>query len=65
MQKGTKVATFRERFSDLFEESELSITKLAKELHVSNQTISAWKTGMRSPKEPNKTVASIANEIKY
>ena len=40
MQKGTKVATFRERFSDLFEESELSITKLAKELHVSNQTIS-------------------------
>lgn len=59
MQKGTKVATFRERFSDLFEESELSITKLAKELHVSNQTISAWKTGVRSPKEP--TIIVIAD----
>ena len=53
-----KVATFQSRFASLFDESEKTTTQLAKELHVSNQTISAWKTGTRSPKEP--TILSIA-----
>lgn len=47
-----KITTFRSRFNQLFEESDKTTTELAKELHVSNQTISAWKTGARSPKEP-------------
>ena len=58
---GLKISTFRERFTELFEESEKSITSLAKDLHVSNQTISAWKTGARSPKEP--TVIAIADHF--
>ena len=52
------VSNFRERFSQLFEESEKSTTALGKDLHVSNQTISAWKTGARSPKEP--TIIAVA-----
>jgi transcriptional regulator with XRE-family HTH domain len=36
--------------------------ELSKELHISNQTVSAWKTGARSPKEP--TVISIAKYFK-
>ena len=54
-----KISTFRERFVELCESSGKTNTELAKELHVSNQTISAWKTGVRSPKEP--VVESIAN----
>ena len=59
MGTGLKVTTFKERFADLFEESKKTTTQLAKDLRVSNQTISAWKTGERSPKEP--TIISIAN----
>jgi transcriptional regulator with XRE-family HTH domain len=59
MGTGLKVSTFQQRFATLFDESEKTITELAKELHVSNQTISAWKTGTRSPKEP--TIIAIAN----
>ena len=59
MGTGLKVATFKQRFAVLFDESEKTITELAKELRVSNQTISAWKTGTRSPKEP--TIIAIAN----
>ena len=34
---------------------------LSKDLHVSNQTISAWKVGARSPKEP--TIIAIADHF--
>ena len=59
MQKGNKIKTFRERFTELFEDSGKTITELSKDLHVSNQTISAWKTGARSPKEP--TIIAISD----
>lgn len=62
MGTGLKVATFQQRFATLFEESEKTITELSKELHISNQTVSAWKTGARSPKEP--TVITIAKYFK-
>lgn len=55
---GTKIATFRERFSQLCEESPMSATAIAKALHVSKPTISAWKSGDRSPKQP--TIITIA-----
>ena len=54
-----KVSTFQDRFSELFEESKMTTTQLGKELRVSEQTISAWKVGSRSPKEP--TIIMIAN----
>ena len=54
-----KVTTFQKRFSDLIESSGKTITAIAKDLHVSNQTISAWKIGTRSPKSP--TVIVIAD----
>lgn len=54
----TKVSSFKERFKELFDESDTTATELAKKLHVSNQTISAWKTGDRSPKEL--TIIAIA-----
>lgn len=57
----TKVTTFKERFSELSGESEKTITDLAKDLHVSYQTISAWRLGTRSPKEP--TIIAIANHF--
>ena len=62
MGTGLKVATFQQRFAALFEESEKTITELSKELHISNQTVSAWKTGARSPKEP--TVIAIAKHFR-
>lgn len=61
METGLKVSTFKERFSILAEENKKNTIALAKELHVSNQTISAWKTGARSPKEP--TIIAIANHF--
>ena len=48
---GRKVTTFKERLSDLCAESPLNDTEIARELHVSKQTLSAWKCGTRSPKE--------------
>lgn len=54
-----KVSTFKDRFVALCETSGKTNTELAKDLHVSNQTISAWKTGVRSPKEP--AIIAIAN----
>ena len=62
MYTGIKVSTFRERFSILFSESEKTVMELAKELHVSYQTVSAWKIGTRSPKAP--TVIAIASYFK-
>lgn len=61
MRSDVKTATFRERFAELCSESEKTIVDLAKELHVSNQTISAWRIGTRSPKEP--TIIAIANHF--
>ena len=58
MYTGKKILTFRERFCELLNESKKTTVALGKELHVSNQTISAWKTGVRSPKAP--TVIAIA-----
>ena len=55
---GKKIQTFQERFSTLVDESEKTLTQLSKELHMSNQTLSAWRNGTRSPKEP--TIIAIA-----
>ena len=59
MFTGKKVSTFQERFSQLVDESGKSLLKLSKELHISNQALSTWRTGIRSPKEP--TIISVAN----
>lgn len=58
MLTGTKVATFKERLSALCDASPLSDTELAAKLKISKQTLSAWKCGVRSPKEP--TIIAIA-----
>ena len=49
---GKKICTFQDRFVELCENKTMSDTALAKALHVSKQTISAWKIGTRSPKQP-------------
>ena len=54
-----KIATFQERFSELCESNPANDTALANELHVSKQTISAWKNGIRSPRRP--IIIDIAN----
>lgn len=58
MSTKEKVATFLERFVELLNESSFSETEIAKGLKVSKQTISAWKSGKRSPKEP--TIIAIS-----
>ena len=58
MYSGQLVSDFRTRFNELFNESGKTNTDLGKDLHVSNQTISAWRLGVRSPKLP--TVSAIA-----
>lgn len=59
MYSGQRVSDFQSRFNELFDEGEHTNTSLGKELHVSNQTISAWRLGVRSPKEP--TIIAIAS----
>ena len=59
MFTGKKVATFQERFKQIVDESGKSLTQLSKELHISNQTLSAWRIGTRSPKEP--TIIAVAD----
>lgn len=54
-----KVSTFKERFAQLCSENPSSDSRLADSLHVSKQTISAWKSGLRSPKDL--TVIMIAS----
>lgn len=54
-----KVSTFRERFIDLCNSESISDSRLAEKLGVSKQTVSAWKSGTRSPKEP--TIIAIAS----
>ena len=62
MPTGQRVSNFKDRFNELFKESGKTNTDLGKELHVANQTISAWRHGIRSPKEP--TVIAIADYFK-
>ena len=56
---GKKIMTFRDRFDELCNEESMNTTSLANALHVSKQTVSAWRIGTRSPKQP--TVQSIAD----
>lgn len=61
MYTGQKVSTFKERFAELVSESNKTITELSKDLNVSNQTISAWRLGTRSPKDIS--IPAIANHF--
>lgn len=54
----SRVSNFQERFAELLEKSSKPDISLATDLGVSKQTISAWKTGVRSPK--TKMVSRIA-----
>lgn len=47
-----KVATFRERITELVESSPKSRTDIAAEFGVAKQTLSAWLTGQNSPRLP-------------
>ena len=49
---------FSIRFCTLVDEYRGNANDIAKALHVSKQTISAWKAGTRSPKQP--TIEAIA-----
>lgn len=55
---GKKVASFRERFTELIDSSPKSRTAIADEFGVAKQTISAWLTGQNSPRLP--VVVSLA-----
>lgn len=52
------IENFNIRFSTLVDEHKGNANDIAKGLHVSKQTISAWKSGTRSPKQP--TIEAIA-----
>lgn len=56
---GSKIATFRERFSELCDSSPMNDSAIANGLNVSRQTVCSWRAGTRSPKRP--MVISIAN----
>ena len=58
MENSAMVSSFIERFNALCDKSRRNDTELAKELHVSKQTLSAWRNGVRSPKQP--TIIMIA-----
>lgn len=61
---GKKVSSFSQRFAQLFNEyidNGGTQQELAKVLGVSRQTVGAWCTGERSPKQP--TVEAIANKF--
>lgn len=49
---GQKISSFEERFSELVSQYPGSDSEKAKLIGVSRQTISAWRTGVRSPKQP-------------
>ena len=61
MYTGEKVSTFRDRFCELANATGKTTVEVAKDLHVSNQTVSAWRIGVRSPKEP--TIIAIADHF--
>jgi len=58
MHTGQKITTFKERLTDLCYTSAQNDTEIAKSLNISKQTLSAWKCGTRSPKQP--TIECIA-----
>jgi len=47
-----KTATNQERLNELFDADPRTDSAIAAELGVSKQTISAWRSGFRSPKKP-------------
>ena len=49
---GEKTSDFVSRFCELLDSLPLNDTEIAQQLNVSKQTISAWRTGARSPKTP-------------
>lgn len=51
--------TFQERLNELLDSLPYTDTQISRMLSVSKQTVSAWRTGIRSPKAP--TVQHIAN----
>lgn len=53
------MADFRGRFNELSEQYVGTDAELGSALGVSKQTISAWRTGTRSPKKPH--IVKIAN----
>ena len=59
MFSGKKTSNFQERFSLLVAESGKSLLQLSREMHISNQALSTWRTGIRSPKEP--TIVAVAD----
>lgn len=46
-----KIATSQERLNELFDSDPRTDTAIAKELNVSKQALSTWRTGRRSPKK--------------
>ena len=46
------MSSFQDRFNELLQRTGIDASTLAANLDVSKQTISAWKTGVRSPKRP-------------
>ena len=46
-----KVATLQDRLNELFDADSRNDTSIAADLHVSKQTVSAWRNGERSPKK--------------
>lgn len=59
---GKKVATFEERIRALLGSLEDSDSEIGRKLGVSRQTVSAWKTGVRSPRGP--MIEHIASVMK-
>ena len=47
-----KVATSTERLNELFNSDARNDSSIARALGVSRQSISSWRTGVRSPKKP-------------
>lgn len=50
--QSTKSSDFVHRFSELLDSSPLTDSDISQRLGVSKQSVSAWKTGVRSPKKP-------------
>jgi len=47
-----KVATSRERLNELFDNDARNDSAIARALGVSRQSVSSWRSGVRSPKKP-------------
>ena len=47
-----KIATSTERLNELFDSDPRNDTAIAKALGVSKQSVSSWRSGVRSPKKP-------------